>query len=103
MARRVKSTFLCYHGGKIQKQQDGLSLAKKEEDKVLFKTTILFELSVADDLDAFKFVLEHKGFDIDEPCYLVWKKIGSKMMRFEERTPLMINYFNVIQIGFVHV
>ncbi|XAR71922.1 hypothetical protein NMG60_11018377 [Bertholletia excelsa] len=63
----------------------------QEQKKVTFsKSSVLLELSASDDLASFKFAVEDKGFCINEPSLWYGRRIGSKKMGFEERTPLMI-------------
>ncbi|KAM7496439.1 hypothetical protein LguiA_020853 [Lonicera macranthoides] len=54
------------------------------------KSSVLLELSASDDLIGFKTVVGEEGLAIDESGYWYGRKIGSKKMGFEERTPLMI-------------
>lgn len=50
----------------------------------------LLELSAVDDLSGFKRAVEEEGRDVDEVGRWYGRRIGSKKMGFEERTPLMI-------------
>ncbi|GAB2214803.1 hypothetical protein Droror1_Dr00019167 [Drosera rotundifolia] len=52
--------------------------------------SVLLELSASDDLIGFKRAIEEEGRDIDELGMWYGRRIGSKKMGFEERTPLMI-------------
>ncbi|KAF5446716.1 hypothetical protein F2P56_032319 [Juglans regia] len=52
--------------------------------------SVLLELSASDDLIGFKRAVEEEGYDVDEASLWYGRRIGSKMMGFEERTPLMI-------------
>ncbi|KAL9402356.1 hypothetical protein Peur_006205 [Populus x canadensis] len=61
-----------------------------QKDNFLHECSILLELSASDDLAGFKIEVEQKGLDIDGANYWYGKRIGSKKMGFEERTPLMI-------------
>ncbi|KAL6977476.1 hypothetical protein U1Q18_026275 [Sarracenia purpurea var. burkii] len=64
---------------------------QEQRDRVFHrKSSLLLELSAADDLNAFKLAVEDDGFAVDEPSYWYGRRIGSKKMGFEERTPLMI-------------
>ncbi|KAJ4720077.1 Zinc finger CCCH domain-containing protein [Melia azedarach] len=54
------------------------------------RSSILLEFSASDDGAAFKNEVEGRGFDIDEPSFWYGRRIGSRKMGFEERTPLMI-------------
>ncbi|KAK7840822.1 zinc finger ccch domain-containing protein 66 [Quercus suber] len=51
---------------------------------------ILLELSSFDDLIGFKISMEEECHDIDEASLWYGRRIGSKMMGFEEKTTLMI-------------
>ncbi|KAK1437040.1 hypothetical protein QVD17_02825 [Tagetes erecta] len=53
-------------------------------------SSILLELSAADDVEGFRLLVEQEGFDVDEFGLWYCRPIGSKKMRLEERTPLMI-------------
>lgn len=66
--------------GEFQKQRDGF----------FSDCSVLLELSATDDLEAFRSEVEEKGFDINEASFWYGRRIGSKKMAFEERTPLMI-------------
>ena len=61
-----------------------------KKDNFLHECSVLLELSASDDLAGFKIEVEQKGLDIDGANYWYAKRIGSKRMGFEERTPLMI-------------
>ncbi|KAK8615343.1 hypothetical protein V6N13_069118 [Hibiscus sabdariffa] len=54
------------------------------------KFSDLLELSASNDLIGFKFAIEEEGLDIDGTSLWYGRRIGSKMMGFEERTPLLI-------------
>lgn len=66
--------------GEFQKQRDGF----------FCDCSVLLELSATDDLEAFRSEVEEKGFDVNEASFWYGRRIGSKKMAFEERTPLMI-------------
>ncbi|KAK9734689.1 hypothetical protein RND81_04G157200 [Saponaria officinalis] len=51
---------------------------------------MLLEFSATNDLTSFKRVVEEEGRDIDEVGRWYGRRVGSKKMGFEERTPLMI-------------
>ncbi|KAF8009706.1 hypothetical protein BT93_J0634 [Corymbia citriodora subsp. variegata] len=55
------------------------------------KCSALLELAASDDLLLFKSEVEEKGCDVDEASFWYGRRIGSKKMGFEERTPLMIS------------
>ncbi|KAL9421690.1 hypothetical protein AB3S75_034043 [Citrus x aurantiifolia] len=65
-------------------------LPKLKDGALYNKSAILLELSASDDISAFKREIEEKGFDVDEPSFWYGRRIGSKKMGFEERTPIMI-------------
>lgn len=60
------------------------------KESVLESSSVLFELSASDDLVSFKIAVEEEGHDIDRSSCWFGRRIGSKKMGFEERTPLMI-------------
>ncbi|KAK7276404.1 hypothetical protein RIF29_17543 [Crotalaria pallida] len=51
---------------------------------------ILLELSAFDDVEAFKREVEEKGLDVNEAGFWYGRRIGSKKMGYERRTPLVI-------------
>ncbi|XP_073525269.1 uncharacterized protein [Phyllobates terribilis] len=54
-------------------------------------TSILLELSAADDLASFKKAVEEEGLNVDKPSAWYGRRMGSKKkMGLEERTPLMV-------------
>ncbi|CAL5203052.1 unnamed protein product [Lathyrus oleraceus] len=55
-----------------------------------FPTSILLELSATDDIEAFKTEVEQKGCDVNEAGFWYSRKIGSKNMCYEKRTPFMV-------------
>ncbi|KAK9186629.1 hypothetical protein WN944_018017 [Citrus x changshan-huyou] len=65
-------------------------LPKLKDGALYNKSSILLELSASDDISAYKREIEEKGFDVDEPSFWYGRRIGSKKMGFEERTPIMI-------------
>ncbi|KAF5453683.1 hypothetical protein F2P56_028569 [Juglans regia] len=66
--------------GEFQKQNDGF----------FCDCSVLLELSAMDDLEAFRSEVEEKGLDVNEASFWYGRRIGSKKMAFEKRTPLMI-------------
>ncbi|KAK6227795.1 zinc finger protein [Theobroma cacao] len=56
----------------------------------LCKCSVLLELAASDDLVAFKSEVEEKGLDLGEASFWYGRRIGSRKMGFEERTPLTI-------------
>ncbi|PSR95057.1 Zinc finger CCCH domain-containing protein [Actinidia chinensis var. chinensis] len=67
---------------------EGVEFVKK--DGVSGRFSDLLELSASDDLTGFKIAVEEEGYDVDKSSYWYGKRIGSKKMGFEERTPLLI-------------
>ncbi|KAA8539569.1 hypothetical protein F0562_026261 [Nyssa sinensis] len=63
---------------------------KGQKDGVFCESSILLEFSAADDLDGFRCAVEDEGFDVGGASFWYGRRIGSKKMGFEERTPLMI-------------
>ena len=61
-----------------------------QEDQISSKGSVLLELSASDDLSGFRCEVEEKGFDVDTLGLWYGRRIGSKKMGFEERTPLSI-------------
>ncbi|KAE8724172.1 putative Double Clp-N motif-containing P-loop nucleoside triphosphate hydrolases superfamily protein [Hibiscus syriacus] len=59
-------------------------------DRVPQKFSSLLELSASNDLDGFKSAIEEGCHDIIESSLWYGKRIGSRKMGFEERTPLLI-------------
>ncbi|CBI25469.3 unnamed protein product, partial [Vitis vinifera] len=66
--------------GKSPNQADGISS----------KCSVLLELSASDDLKSFRCEVEEKGMEVDKPGFWYGRRLGSKKMGFEERTPLSI-------------
>ncbi|KAI3760399.1 hypothetical protein L1987_50794 [Smallanthus sonchifolius] len=58
--------------------------------KISCDVSVLLELSAGDDLEQFRLLVEHEGLDVDDSGLWYGRSIGSKKMKFEERTPLMI-------------
>ncbi|XP_039067567.1 zinc finger CCCH domain-containing protein 29-like isoform X2 [Hibiscus syriacus] len=54
------------------------------------KCSVLLELAAIDDLVAFKSEVEEQGLDLAEASFWYGRRIGSRKMGFEERTPLVI-------------
>ncbi|KAI3419479.1 uncharacterized protein J3R85_013167 [Psidium guajava] len=63
----------------------------KKDGEAPRKCSALLELAASDDLLLFKSEVEEKGCDVDEASFWYGRRIGSKKMGFEERTPLMIS------------
>lgn len=64
----------------------------QNESKTVSDISVLLELAAADDLEEFRLLVEQKNFDVDIDDSGLWygRTLGSKKMRLEERTPLMI-------------
>ncbi|CAA7028918.1 unnamed protein product [Microthlaspi erraticum] len=62
----------------------------KSEDAAAAAATYLLEFAACDDLPSFKREIEEKQLEIDEPGFWYCRRVGSKKMGFEERTPLMV-------------
>ncbi|CAK9164197.1 unnamed protein product [Ilex paraguariensis] len=77
--RKVSSTVLVMEGGEFQNQEGFVP-----------DCSILLELSASDDLIGFKTAVEEEGRDAEESSFWYGRRIGSKKMAFEKRTPLMI-------------
>ncbi|MED6114813.1 hypothetical protein PIB30_084004 [Stylosanthes scabra] len=54
------------------------------------KISALLELAAADDLIGFKDSVEKEGCDVDEAGLWFGRRLGSKKVGYEERTPLMV-------------
>ncbi|MBA0858221.1 hypothetical protein Goshw_023035 [Gossypium schwendimanii] len=59
-------------------------------DRVPQKFSYLLELSASNDLIGFRNAIEREGRDIDERSFWYGRRMGSRKMGFEERTPLLI-------------
>ncbi|GMH15405.1 hypothetical protein Nepgr_017246 [Nepenthes gracilis] len=53
-------------------------------------SSLLLELAALDDLDAFKLAVEQKGLEIEQLGLWYGRRIGSKKMGYEKRTPLVV-------------
>lgn len=77
---KLSSPNLVMESGNLQKQNlDGL-----------YNFSVLLELSASDDFEAFKREVDEKGLDVNEAGFWYGRRIGSKKMGSETRTPLMI-------------
>ncbi|RDX73132.1 Zinc finger CCCH domain-containing protein 29, partial [Mucuna pruriens] len=56
----------------------------------LYNFSVLLELSASDDFEAFKREVDERGLDVNEAGFWYGRRIGSKKMGSETRTPLMI-------------
>ena len=79
-------------GSKGKPSQTGFSMAGgfEKQEALQPRFSVLLELSASDDLTGFKSAVEEEGLDVDESSLWYGRRNGSKMMGFEERTPLMI-------------
>ncbi|KAF3454252.1 hypothetical protein FNV43_RR04699 [Rhamnella rubrinervis] len=62
----------------------------EKQEGLRYNFSVLLELSASDDLSGFKSAVEEEGLDVDEASFWYGRRMGSKKMGFEERTPLMI-------------
>lgn len=62
----------------------------EKQEGLRYNFSVLLELSASDDLNGFKSAVEEEGLDVDEASFWYGRRIGSKKMGFEERTPVMI-------------
>lgn len=76
-------------GSKRKPSQSGL-IMEGEDEGFSQKFPLLLELAASDDLIGFRRAVEEQGYDIDEPGLWYGRRIGSKKMGFEERTPLLV-------------
>ncbi|XP_028803779.1 zinc finger CCCH domain-containing protein 29-like [Neltuma alba] len=63
---------------------------RKQDFYVLGNISSLLELSATDDLETFRREVEEKGSDVNEESLWYGRRIGSKKMGLEKRTPLMV-------------
>lgn len=79
-------------GSKRKPESAGLVMEGEleKQEGLRYNSSVLLELSASDDLVGFKSAVEEEGHDIDEASLWYGRRIGSKKMGFEERTPLMI-------------
>ncbi|KAK8483763.1 hypothetical protein V6N12_013135 [Hibiscus sabdariffa] len=59
-------------------------------NRVPQKFSLLLELSASNDLVGFRSAIEEEGRDIDEPSLWYGRRVGSRKMGYEERTPLLV-------------
>lgn len=80
-------------GSKGKLSPSNLAMAsefQKQDDGALCNCSALLELASYDNIDAFRYEVEEKGSDVDASGFWYGRRIGSKRMGFEERTPLMM-------------
>ncbi|XP_010554668.1 PREDICTED: zinc finger CCCH domain-containing protein 29-like [Tarenaya hassleriana] len=63
---------------------------RRQKEETIRCSSSLLEFAACDDLAAFRREVESKGLDVDEPSFWYCRRVGSKKMGFEERTPLMV-------------
>ncbi|KAG2326317.1 hypothetical protein Bca4012_035294 [Brassica carinata] len=63
---------------------------KQEEEEGVATATCLLELAACDDLPSFRREVEENSSEIDKPGFWYCRRVGSKKMGFQERTPLMV-------------
>ncbi|KAF5809731.1 putative transcription factor C3H family [Helianthus annuus] len=61
-----------------------------KHDITVTAVSVLLELSAADNLEQFRSLVEQEGLDVNESGLWYGRTLGSKKMKLEERTPLMI-------------
>jgi hypothetical protein len=90
--RRCGGDFVMCSGTKRKPTHTGFNMENefRKEDGVCYDFSGLLELSALNDLIGFKKAIEEEGHDVDMPGLWYGRRIGSKKMGFEERTPLMI-------------
>lgn len=82
---RVTNSDLCSSNSMIMQQN-----SEEQNSGVHDKLAILLELASVDDLPTFRRVIEEHNFDVNRSSCWYGRRIDSKKMGFEERTPLMI-------------
>ncbi|CAO2840864.1 unnamed protein product [Amaranthus hypochondriacus] len=65
-------------------------MSMKDSGVDLQNSSLLLELSATNDVSSFKHAIEKDGYDIDGVGFWYGRRIGSKKMGYEERTPLMV-------------
>nr|GMD17379.1 zinc finger CCCH domain-containing protein 66-like isoform X1 [Ipomoea batatas] len=72
----------------------GMEGEAQKQEGFMSGFSVLLEFSAADDLDGFRKAVEEEGCDVNELGLWYGRRIGSKKMGNEERTPLLIaSYF----------
>ncbi|XP_019178447.1 PREDICTED: zinc finger CCCH domain-containing protein 66-like isoform X2 [Ipomoea nil] len=72
----------------------GMEGEAQKQEGFMSGFSVLLEFSAADDLDGFRKAVEEEGCDINESGLWYGRRIGSRKMGNEERTPLLIaSYF----------
>lgn len=66
------------------------SESQKQNYGYVSDSSVLLELSASDDVGAFRSQVEEKGFDLNAASPWYGRRVGSKKMGIEKRTPLMI-------------
>ncbi|CAH8384796.1 unnamed protein product [Eruca vesicaria subsp. sativa] len=65
-------------------------MRRKSEEEGVAAATCLLELAACDDLPSFRREIEENSSDINKPGFWYCRRVGSKKMGFQERTPLMV-------------
>lgn len=74
---------------KLSPSTNDMEIRKQNRD-VLCNISSLLELSATDYLKTFRREVEEKGSDVNEESFWYGRRIGSKKMGLEKRTPLMV-------------
>ncbi|KAE8726781.1 Zinc finger CCCH domain-containing protein 29 [Hibiscus syriacus] len=77
-------------GSKAELVPSNFTMEGKLDELKAARYSVLLELAASDDLVAFKREVEEKGLDLAEASLWYGRRIGSRKMGFEERTPLVI-------------
>ncbi|XP_039038819.1 zinc finger CCCH domain-containing protein 29-like [Hibiscus syriacus] len=77
-------------GSKAELVPSYFTMEGKLDELIAGKCSVLLELAASDDLVALKKEVEEKGLDLAEASLWYGRRIGSRKMGFEERTPLVI-------------
>ncbi|GAU27702.1 hypothetical protein TSUD_126480 [Trifolium subterraneum] len=80
------------NGSNLKPCQTGLIREHEygRQEELHHKISALLEFAAKDDVIAFKDAVEKDGCDVDEVGLWYGRRVGSKEMSYEERTPLMI-------------
>ncbi|KAI9102090.1 hypothetical protein K1719_023600 [Acacia pycnantha] len=77
-------------GSKSKLSPSNDTMESESAKRNLSDSSVLLELSASDDLEAFRKEVEQKGCGINAASLWYGRRIGSKKMGWEKRTPLMI-------------
>ncbi|KAF7830936.1 zinc finger CCCH domain-containing protein 29 [Senna tora] len=75
---------------KLSPSSNNFMETKFQKMNDLCDMSALLELCATDDLESFRSAVEDKGFDVKEASFWYGRRIGSRKMGLEKRTPLMI-------------